>query len=215
MKYFYTYLIYCFEPKSSMYGCIYYGQHRTNNLLDGYITSGKKIQRYINKYPNGFYRKILHLYNSEDEVNKAEYDLIHPHLDKEYCLNLRDGGNIGRMSINSRHKMSIKAKERTGEKNAFFGKVHTEKSKRLQSEGRKQSYYSKTEEQRKAEYDSRRGKQESQELRLQKSIKMKNLFDKEPERRKIISERNKGKQSPIKGKHKVWDNKDKNIFHYE
>lgn len=46
-KYHYTYLIYCNEPSSSMYGCIYYGKHSTNDLTDGYITSGKKVKRYI------------------------------------------------------------------------------------------------------------------------------------------------------------------------
>lgn len=57
-KYYYTYLIYCNEPSSNFYGCIYYGQHTTNNFLDGYITLGKLISRYIKKYPNGYYRKI-------------------------------------------------------------------------------------------------------------------------------------------------------------
>ena len=94
-QYHYTYLIYCNEPSSSLYGCIYYGKHSTNNLTDGYITSGKIIKRYIKKYPDGYYRKILHLYNSEEEVNKAEKNLIKNHLGNCYCLNIAAGGNGG------------------------------------------------------------------------------------------------------------------------
>ena len=96
--FYYTYLIYVNDPKSSFYGCIYYGQHRTDNLLDGYVCSGRLLsQKWLKKHPNGYYRKILHLYNSDEELNRAEYELIRPHLGKSYCLNLCDGGRFGRL----------------------------------------------------------------------------------------------------------------------
>ena len=56
-------MIYINNPESSLYGKIYYGCHETKNLNDGYVGSGKIIKDYIKKYPSGYYRKILHLYN--------------------------------------------------------------------------------------------------------------------------------------------------------
>ncbi len=106
----YTYLIYCNDLTSGMYGCIYYGKHSTDDLNDGYIASGIKIRNYIKKYPNGYYRKILHFYDSLDELNKAEYDLIHPHLGQPYCLNLREGGDGGALIGDSLKRMSNKHK---------------------------------------------------------------------------------------------------------
>ena len=91
-KYNYTYVITCTEGSFS--GKVYYGCHTTNNLEDGYIASGRLIKDYIKKYPNGYTREILNYYSSVEELNKAEYDLIHPHLGKEYCLNLTEGGGL-------------------------------------------------------------------------------------------------------------------------
>ena len=71
--FYYTYLIYVNDPKSSLYGCIYYGQHRTNNLLDGYICSGRILsKKWLKRHPDGYYRKILQLYNSDEDLNKYQ-----------------------------------------------------------------------------------------------------------------------------------------------
>ena len=83
-KFYYTYLVYLNEPESNLYGRIYYGKHETPNILDGYVGSGTILRAYLKKYPKGYYRKILKFYNSRNELNKAEYDLIHPHLGKDY-----------------------------------------------------------------------------------------------------------------------------------
>lgn len=153
MKFHYTYIIYCNEPTSKMYGCIYYGKHSTNNLLDGYITSGKKIKRYIKKYPNGYYKKILNLYNSINEVNQAEFNLIHNNLNKPYCLNLMEGGHGGAQGIEVSQKISNKLKgvkktykagynfykngrTNVGENNPFYNKTHTEEARKNISEKR-------------------------------------------------------------------------------
>ena len=93
-----------------MYGKVYFGQHTTENLDDGYIASGKKILNYLNKYPGEYYREIINFYSSEEELNKEEYDLIHPHLNKDYCLNLVEGGNHHSPSIELRNQISEKLK---------------------------------------------------------------------------------------------------------
>lgn len=152
-KFYYTYIIYCSNPTSSMYGCIYYGKHTTSNLLDGYIASGKKIINYIKKYPTGYYRKILGLYNSQEELNKAEYNLIHPHLGKKYY---EDPDN--------RKKCS-------------------ERSKKLWQD---------------PEY---RKKTCAAHIRI--------ITEEE------LEKRSKSMRGKNKGKHKVWDNKELNIYHME
>lgn len=142
MKIRYTYIIYCTEPKSSYYGCIYYGQHTTNNLLDGYITSGKLITRYIKKYPNGYYRKILQLYNTEEELNKAEEQLIAPHLGQPYCLNLVGGGTCRSMPGHLNPMYGKKLKDYMTEE--AYNEIH-----KKQGETLKETWSKKSPEQRK------------------------------------------------------------------
>lgn len=104
--YYYTYLVIPTNKKSRLQGKIYFGKHCTNNINDGYVGSGNLIRRYIKKYPNDYYCEIIKFYSSYEELNEAEYDLIHPHLNKDYCLNLRDGGDGGKLSDVSTKKIS-------------------------------------------------------------------------------------------------------------
>lgn len=95
--YYYTYLIIATNKKSSLFGKVYFGQHQTENLDDNYTGSGKLICKYIKKHPNDYYKEIIKFYDSQEELNKAEYELIHPHLGKDYCLNLVEGGSFGKL----------------------------------------------------------------------------------------------------------------------
>jgi hypothetical protein len=113
--YYYTYLIIPTNKDSEFYGHVYFGQHQTEFLDDNYTGSGKLICRYINKHPNDYYKEIIKFYNSQEELNKAEYELIHPHLGKDYCMNLVEGGSFGRLHpdlyTEIGKKISIKNKE--------------------------------------------------------------------------------------------------------
>ena len=114
-KYYYTYLVYLTNKESSLYNHIYYGKHETINILDGYKGSGKILCDYLSKYPNDYYFKIIKLYNSREELNKAEYELIKPHLGKDYCINLKRGGEGGCsyiISQETRDKISQRSRER-------------------------------------------------------------------------------------------------------
>ena len=113
--YYYTYLIIPTNKKSSLFGKVYFGQHQTEKLDDNYTGSGKLICRYINKHPNDYYKEIIKFYDSQEELNKAEYELIHPHLGKDYCMNLVEGGSFGRLHpdlyIEISKKVSVQIKE--------------------------------------------------------------------------------------------------------
>ena len=192
--FYYTYLIYVNDPKSSLYGCIYYGQHRTNNLLDGYICSGKILsKKWLKNHPDGYYRKILQLYNSSEELNRAEYELIHPHLGQSYCLNLIDGGNYRRLHPDIYKSMVPKIKETL--------KVYWENpiNKENQSQ-RLKNYYNSHPEVR--EEISKREKEyytNHPEVREKISIKQKEYHSR-PEVRKFYSEINSGSNNFMYGK---------------
>lgn len=205
-KFKYTYLVYLNEPKSSLCGCIYYGQHTTDNLNDGYIGSGKILRDYLKKYPNGYYRKILNFYNTQEELNKAEYALIHPHLGQPYCLNLTEGGGM---------------RVFPGELHPMYGKHHTEEAKKKIKEARL-----KQEPTFKGKHHTEEVKEKIRQAKLINPSKYwqgKQLP--EDMKQKISNTQigripwNKGKKgsqnSSIKGKHKVWDNKELNKYHYE
>lgn len=104
MTYRYIYKITC--TAGSFKGKFYYGQHTTDNLDDEYTGSGILIRRYFKKYPDKYIKEIISFHNSQEELNQAEYDIIHPNLNNSLCLNLIEGGTGGALSEISRKKMS-------------------------------------------------------------------------------------------------------------
>ena len=91
MIYRYIYKITC--TTGSFKDKFYYGQHTTTNLDDGYKGSGHFLGDYYKKYPNDYIKEIIAFYNTEEELNQAEYDIIHPH--KQYMSSIMKGKNVG------------------------------------------------------------------------------------------------------------------------
>lgn len=192
--FYYTYLIYITDTKSSLYGHIYYGQHRTNDLLDEYICSSKILsKKWFKRHPNGYYRKILQLYNSDEELNKAEYDLIHPHLGKDYCLNLIEGGKAGRCHPYICKQISEKVSEilKVRWTNPIYReKMITKIRETWNNESRKQIH-------------SKKLKQyfiDHPEKRKEISKSLKNYYHNHPEIAYHISKMNSGENNPMYGK---------------
>lgn len=90
MIYRYIYKITC--TTGSFKDKFYYGQHTTENLDDGYKGSGILLRKYYKKHKNDYIKEIISFYDSEESLNKAEYNIIHPYLNSEECLNLMEGG---------------------------------------------------------------------------------------------------------------------------
>jgi len=77
----------------------YIGKHQTKNLDDGYMGSGKLLKRSINKYGfENFSKEILHIFETEDEMNAKEKELV---IVSEETYNLCEGGCGGFGYINS------------------------------------------------------------------------------------------------------------------
>ena len=94
----------------------YIGMHKTNNLDDGYMGSGKLIRRAMEKYGiENFTKEILHIFDNEEDMKNKEKELV---VISEDSYNLCDGGHGGFGYIN-RNKLQPKA-----------GWNHTEEAKR-------------------------------------------------------------------------------------
>lgn len=86
-------------------GKFYIGMHQTNDLLDGYVSSGKLINAAIQKYGlENFKREILYVFDNPEEMKLKEKELV---VVSEQSYNLCEGGHGGFDYIN-RSKMNNK-----------------------------------------------------------------------------------------------------------
>lgn len=77
---------------------VYIGKHKTNDLNDGYMGSGKLIRRAIEKHGvNNFSKEILFIFNNEEDMNRKEKELV---VVSEETYNLCEGGHGGFSYIN-------------------------------------------------------------------------------------------------------------------
>lgn len=75
----------------------YIGKHKTEDLNDAYLGSGKLIKRAVEKYgPENFEKEVLYVFNTPEETNLKEKELV---TEKEVkdpnCYNLKEGGEGG------------------------------------------------------------------------------------------------------------------------
>lgn len=75
-------------------GKYYYGVHRTKNLNDSYLGSGKLIRQAVKKYgKENFVKEVLCLFNTYEESLKFESEFITGNLLTDpLCYNLTEGG---------------------------------------------------------------------------------------------------------------------------
>ena len=216
MKYYYTYIVIC--TKGRLKGHIYFGQHITTNLEDNYKGSGKLLRDYYKKYPNDYIKIILQFYNNQDDLNKAEYNLIHPHLNKSYCLNQRDGGWKPSLGDAQKQKLRDKAKKqfedpinrkRAGEKN--IGRPAWNKGKKGCF---KEETIKKFSDAHKGKSSWNKGISPTDETRrkISNTLKDRKLPKETCEK---MSKSRKGHECYIKGQHRVYENPEHTKWHYE
>ena len=133
---------------------IYIGVHKTKNINDGYMGSGKILRQAIERYGiENFEKEILEYFTDSESMLKREREIVtEDFLSRPDVYNLRRGGDGGFDYIN-KNKLnntpeSIEKKRKTitmwhknndtsGEKNGFYGKNHTEETRELISKKRK------------------------------------------------------------------------------
>ncbi|QIG70592.1 Seg-like homing endonuclease protein [Rhizobium phage RHph_I1_18] len=73
-----------YQTTNNVNGKIYVGKHKTSNLNDGYIGSGKLLKLAIAKYGiENFSFQILKMFDSENDLNVAEAEIV----TEEFCTN--------------------------------------------------------------------------------------------------------------------------------
>lgn len=98
-------------------GKFYYGVHSTNDLRDGYLGSGKILKRAVSKYgKDNFDTEVIRHFDDRHSAVMFERALVSAKevMDGE-CYNLRVGGYGA------------------GIENPFYGRVHTDETKRKMS----------------------------------------------------------------------------------
>lgn len=120
-------------------GRFYIGKHKTDKLDDSYLGSGKLLKQAIRRYGiQNFKKEILHVFETEHEMNKKEKELV---VLSEESYNLCEGGNGGFDYINKTNIPKFHGKSHTQEtrdkisKKAMgnkhtLGKKHSDETKR-------------------------------------------------------------------------------------
>jgi hypothetical protein len=187
-------------------GRYYIGQHKTDNLNDGYFGSNRVVKDLI-KQGHNCNREILKYCTTQKELNYWEkYYIGDNWKNDKLCLNesnvcgIREEGNPWHKG----KKLSDEHKRKISE--SCKGK---NKGKKLSEETKK-----KLSESHKGKTPWNKGKHHSEESKkkMSESLKGKKLSE---ETKKKLSEAHKGKNTWIKGKHRVYDKPEKTKWHME
>lgn len=91
---------YIYKTTNKINEKFYIGIHSTNNLNDGYLGSGYKLKRSINKYgKENFKIEYLEFFNTRTDLVNKEKEIVNEDLLKDtMCMNLVFGGNGGHVS---------------------------------------------------------------------------------------------------------------------
>ena len=86
-----------YKTTCTVTGNFYVGVHSTTNLEDGYLGSGKRLSRSVEKYgKENHVREILEFFETREELLSREREVVNDELLKEEkCMNLKPGGEGG------------------------------------------------------------------------------------------------------------------------
>jgi len=93
---------YFYKITNIINGNFYYGIHKTNNLNDGYLGSGKRIQYALKKYGiENFEKEIVEFFDTYEESLNFESEFVTENLILDpSCYNLKKGGSGGWDHVN-------------------------------------------------------------------------------------------------------------------
>ena len=139
------YLIY--ETTNLLNGMKYIGKHTTSNIDDGYLGSGVYLKRAIKKYgKENFKKEILFIYNSEEEMNNKEIEIVNEGvINNTLYYNLAYGGQGGIIVLKKDHPLYEETCKKISESKLINSKENSERVKSLHKQkkvgmyGKKQS----------------------------------------------------------------------------
>lgn len=203
-----------YETTNLINGKKYRGMHKTSNLNDGYLGSGKALQNAIIKYgKQNFIREILDFCSSYEELIELEKYYVDDDWVREISnYNLKTGGqSAGILSDDSKNKISetLKRKYENGEIDRREGvrpylttdEINKKISKTLKERYSKEEHHSKGAEpwnkgkngQQEAWNKGIRTGPQSEETKQKKSKSLKERYSKEEHHSKGREPWNKGK----------------------
>ena len=108
----------------------YIGMHKTNDLDDGYMGSGKLIKAAVKKHGSeNFSKEILHVFDNEEDMKNKEKVLV---VLNEMSYNLCDGGKGGFGYLNRTGKNISDSQKKTARKLAYeLNKKQSKEQKRI------------------------------------------------------------------------------------
>lgn len=89
---------YIYKTTNLINGKVYIGQHKSQNLKDNYLGSGKLLRKAINKYGiNNFVKEIICICDNKNELNEKEIYWIEYYNSRNLKLgyNITEGGSGG------------------------------------------------------------------------------------------------------------------------
>lgn len=121
----------------------YIGFHSTDDLDDGYMGSGKLLPQAYEKYGiQNFEKEYIAIFNSLEEAESLEEKLVNrKYVERDDTYNISIGGNICILY---------------GEYNGFFGKEHSEETKKVISSSNKGKKLSKQHKEKISEFCKKR-----------------------------------------------------------
>lgn len=131
---------YLYEVRCNLNGKIYVGVHRTKDLNDGYMGSGKVLGSAIKKYGvESFTKTILEYFESKEEMYSREKEIVtEEFLARDDTYNLRRGGTggfdyINRVGLNDRSGVILTMQQRNNISDGRLKSV-TDENRKAQSE---------------------------------------------------------------------------------
>ena len=100
---------YIYKTTCTINGKFYIGMHSTDNLDDGYMGSGKRLKRSLNKHGiENHTKEILEFLDDRDSLTKRELEIVNEQcLLDPLCMNLQLGGGGG--FKNEEHKLKFQS----------------------------------------------------------------------------------------------------------
>lgn len=106
---------YLYEIKNNVNDKIYVGVHKTTDLADGYMGSGKILLQAMKKYGiENFSKRIIEMFETPEEMFNREKEIVtEEFLARDDTYNLRRGGRGGFDYINSSGIVKMRGKQHT------------------------------------------------------------------------------------------------------
>jgi group I intron endonuclease len=135
------YIVY--KITNNINGKIYIGVHKTKDIDDGYMGSGKILRRAIKKYGiKNFTKEVLNVFDNPEDMFDMESQLVNENFVRRTdTYNIRQGGFGGWDHIDSKGENNYFYGKPSP--NGFSGKKHTDDTKKIISmanKGRKPTH---------------------------------------------------------------------------